>query len=67
VTAHERLDLTDAQKRDKRFYPANAVIVFNRETGDFAKGEVGKLAESNANSFVGQGRKARFSEFLSSC
>jgi conjugative relaxase-like TrwC/TraI family protein len=43
VTAHERLDLTDAQKRDKRFYPANVVIVFNRETGDFAKGEVGKL------------------------
>jgi conjugative relaxase-like TrwC/TraI family protein len=43
VTAHERLDLTDAQKRDARFYPANAVIVFNRETKDFAKGEVGKL------------------------
>jgi N12 class adenine-specific DNA methylase len=39
VTAFERLDLTDAQKRDKRFYPANSVIVFNRETKDFAKGE----------------------------
>ena len=43
VTAYERLDLTTAQKSDKRFYPANAVIVFNRETGNFAKGEVGKL------------------------
>jgi conjugative relaxase-like TrwC/TraI family protein len=43
VTAHERLDLTDAQKRDQRFYPANAVIVFNRETKNFAKGDVGKL------------------------
>jgi hypothetical protein len=46
VTAHERLDLTDAQKRDKRFYPANAVIVFNRETKDFAKGEVGTLLKA---------------------
>jgi conjugative relaxase-like TrwC/TraI family protein len=43
VMAYERLDLTDAQKRDKRFYSGNALIVFNRETGDFAKGEVGKL------------------------
>ncbi len=43
VTALNRLDLTDAQKRDKRFYPDNAVIVFNRKTGDFAKGEIGKL------------------------
>jgi len=48
VTAHERLDLTDAQKRDKRFYPDNAVIVFNRETGDFAKGEVGKLLKATS-------------------
>ena len=46
VTAHERLDLTDAQKRDKRFYPANAVIVFNRETKDFAKGEVATLLKA---------------------
>lgn len=43
VMAYERLDLTEAQKRDKRFYPANAVIMFNRATGDFAKGEVGRL------------------------
>lgn len=43
VRAYERLDLTEAQKCDKRFYPANGVIVFNRATGDFAKGEVGRL------------------------
>lgn len=43
MTALNRLDLTDAQKRDKRFYPDNAAIVFNRKTGDFAKGEIGKL------------------------
>jgi hypothetical protein len=46
VTALARLDLTNAQKRDKRFYPDNAVIVFNRETKDFAKGEVGKLLKA---------------------
>jgi conjugative relaxase-like TrwC/TraI family protein len=43
VTALNRLDLTDAQKRDRRFYPENAVIVFNRKMGDFAKGETGTL------------------------
>lgn len=43
VTALNRLDLTDAQKRDKRFYPDEAVIVFNRKMGNFAKGETGKL------------------------
>ena len=46
VMALARLDLTDAQKRDRRFYPDNAVIVFNRETKDFAKGEVGKLLKA---------------------
>jgi ATP-dependent exoDNAse (exonuclease V) alpha subunit len=46
VTAYERLDLTNAQKRDTRFYPANAVIVFNRETKDFQKGDCGKLLKA---------------------
>jgi hypothetical protein len=57
VTAHERLDLTDAQKRDKRFYPANAVIVFNRETGDFAKGEVGKVLVATPTHLLVKGEK----------
>jgi conjugative relaxase-like TrwC/TraI family protein len=43
VLAHERIDLTDAQKRDERFYPAKAVIIFNRDTGEFRKGDQGKL------------------------
>jgi conjugative relaxase-like TrwC/TraI family protein len=43
VTTLNRLDLTDAQKRDQRFYPNDAVIVFNRKAGDFAKGETGRL------------------------
>ena len=46
VTALARLDLTDAQKRDARFYPDGAVIVFNRDTGDFTKGERGKLLKA---------------------
>jgi len=37
------LDLTDAQKRDRRFYPDDAVIIFNRRTAGFAKGEICKL------------------------
>jgi ATP-dependent exoDNAse (exonuclease V) alpha subunit len=57
VTVHERLDLTDAQKRDQRFYPANAVIVFNRETGDFAKGEVGKLLVATPTHLLVKGEK----------
>jgi len=54
VTAHERLDLTDAQKRDQRFYPANAVIVFNRETKDFAKGEIGTLLKATTTHLLVQ-------------
>ena len=48
VQAHERIDLTDAQKRDQRFYPANAVIVFNRDTGHFRKGDEGKLLKATS-------------------
>jgi conjugative relaxase-like TrwC/TraI family protein len=48
VLAHERVDLTDAQKRDQRFYPAEAVIVFNRDTGEFRKGDQGKLLKATS-------------------
>lgn len=43
VTALERIDLTDAQKRDKRFYNADAVLVFNRPVVGFKQGNSGKL------------------------
>ena len=60
VTALNRLDLTDAQKRDKRFYPEDAVIVFNRKTGDFTKGETGKLwATTPKHLLVESGEKIR--------
>ncbi|HUA68931.1 MAG TPA: AAA family ATPase, partial [Candidatus Saccharimonadales bacterium] len=43
VTALERQDLTDAQKRDKRFYQPDSVLVFNRPTAGFKPGSMGKL------------------------
>lgn len=43
VTTLERMDLTDAQKRDKRFYYADAVLVFNRPVAGFKQGNTGKL------------------------
>ena len=43
VTALERQDLTDAQKRDKRFYNADSVLVFNRPMAGFKSGNTGKL------------------------
>ncbi len=43
VTALERQDLTDAQKRDKRFYQPASVLVFNRPTAGFKSGSAGKL------------------------
>jgi hypothetical protein len=43
VTALERMDLTDAQKRDKRFYQPNSMLVFNRPTAGFKSGSTGKL------------------------
>jgi ATP-dependent exoDNAse (exonuclease V) alpha subunit len=39
----DRLDLTSAQKRDERFYPPDAVIVFNQKVRDAQPGKTGKL------------------------
>jgi conjugative relaxase-like TrwC/TraI family protein len=43
VQALERIDLTNAQKRDERFYPPEAIIVFNQKVRDAAPGAKGKL------------------------
>jgi conjugative relaxase-like TrwC/TraI family protein len=43
VTALERQDLTDAHKRDKRFYQPDSILVFNRPTTGFKSGSMGKL------------------------
>jgi conjugative relaxase-like TrwC/TraI family protein len=44
VQALDKLDLTNAQKRDKRFYPQDAVIVFNQKVRQAEPGVRGKLA-----------------------
>lgn len=40
----ERLDLTKAQKRDERFYPQGAVVVFNQKVREAEPGAKGKLS-----------------------
>ena len=44
VQALEKIDLTNAQKHDERFYPPDAVIVFNQKVRDAEPGAKGKLA-----------------------
>jgi len=43
VQTLEKIDLTKAQKRDERFYPAEAVIVFNQQVREAQAGAKGKL------------------------
>ena len=43
VTALEQVDLTSAQKLDARHYPADCVLVFNRDLSGCVRGERGKL------------------------
>jgi len=45
VQALDKLDLTDAQKRDKRFYPQDAMIVFNQKVRQAEPGMRGKLTK----------------------
>jgi ATP-dependent exoDNAse (exonuclease V) alpha subunit len=44
VQVLDRLDLTNAQKRDERFYPKDAVVVFNQKIREAEPGAKGKLA-----------------------
>jgi ATP-dependent exoDNAse (exonuclease V) alpha subunit len=43
VTALETVDLTEAQKRDRRFYNEDTVLVLNRNTRGFQKGQTCRL------------------------
>jgi hypothetical protein len=43
LTALERLDLTDAQKRDARSYAPDSVVVFNRPVSGYKPGDTGRL------------------------
>ena len=44
VQALDKLDLTNAQKRDERFYPPEAIVVFNQKVRAAQPGAKGKLA-----------------------
>lgn len=52
VQALERIDLTDAQKRDRRFHEDGSVLVFNRDVAGFRRGERGRLVEITARGLV---------------
>jgi conjugative relaxase-like TrwC/TraI family protein len=43
VQALDKLDLTNAQKRDARFYPTDAIVVFNQKVSVAQPGAQGKL------------------------
>jgi ATP-dependent exoDNAse (exonuclease V) alpha subunit len=43
VQTLEKIDLTNAQKRDERFYPKDGVIMFNQKVRQAAAGTNGKL------------------------
>jgi conjugative relaxase-like TrwC/TraI family protein len=44
VQVLDKLDLTNAQKRDERFNPSEAILVFNQKVRDAEPGAKGKLA-----------------------
>ncbi|SRR6266545_530490 len=44
VEVLDKLDLTNAQKRDQRFYPNEAVVVFNQKIREAEPGTKGKLS-----------------------
>lgn len=55
VTAYEKVDLTNAQKRDLRFYEPDSVLVFNRNVGGFTKGQSAKLLRIEPNHLLVEG------------
>jgi ATP-dependent exoDNAse (exonuclease V) alpha subunit len=52
VTALGPVDLTDAQKRDRRSYQEDTVIVMNRSAAGFARGQVCQLVNINEKGLV---------------
>ena len=55
VTALEPVDLTAAQKRDRRFYDENSVVLLNRDAGGFRKGETARLVAITQTGLVLEG------------
>jgi len=52
LTALEPVDLTPAQKRDRRFYNEDSVIVLNRNAGGLKKGQKCQLVDITRNGIV---------------
>ncbi len=52
IAALEAVDLTDAQKRDARSYEPDSVLVFNRDTSGFRKGQRGQLLAMSGDAIV---------------
>jgi conjugative relaxase-like TrwC/TraI family protein len=55
VTALEPVDLTAAQKRDRRFYDENSVVLVNRDAGGFRKGQTARLVAITQTGLVLEG------------
>jgi hypothetical protein len=55
VTALEPVDLTAAQKRDRRFYNENSVVLLNRNAGGFKKGQTARLVDITRTGVVLEG------------
>ena len=55
VTTLEPVDLTAAQKRDRRFYDENSVVLLNRNAGGFRKGETARLVAITQTGLVLEG------------
>jgi ATP-dependent exoDNAse (exonuclease V) alpha subunit len=52
VATLERIDLTDAQKRDSRFYDGETVLVLNRDAGGFQKGQIARFLGVSENGVI---------------
>ena len=55
VTSLEPVDLTPAQKRDRRFYDEHSVVVLNRDAGGFKKGQTARLVDITRTGVVLEG------------
>lgn len=58
VTALEPVDLTAAQKRDRRFYDDDSVVLLNRNAGGFKKGQTARLVDITRTGVVLEGGNA---------
>ncbi|HTS17181.1 MAG TPA: MobF family relaxase [Verrucomicrobiae bacterium] len=73
VTALETVDVTDAQKRDRRFYKDDTVLVLNRDAGGFQKGQTCRLLAISDGGWILEGSDKirtvplRFADRLTVC